>query len=511
MVNIEADQLIAAINPDLYYDGNVKEMKKLVAQKGPYNAVKEMIYKGKGVKSKTYKFAQNIEDFAINKEGVAGTRQIVYDSAVDTLEPIYFWLTDFLGDLGLKAEKLVDNFTSSPGSGHFAELGQRASVMQQQGSKMLADINTVLRSILNIIYDLKEFKIRLQSYEDLKSDDKTKSEGALLSLKQIWMDKVDIQKGNSSIKAMALGQAGFQTLLDAFLAVKDESLSYQGKEIDLNERVKRILLPRVHEFNTWLGHSEEELTKRYKLERAYLKSQVNSLKLYSRWAKPYLQAASQLETMYVGRNPALVKTFNTIYLQLDLFGSATIDIPPEAGKNTIKRKYYRCVLINFKFRGIPQKVAQQSHYAFGGRTEIIFRSFALNQDEIKWLKQELDKSDLGEMLDLIHGTTDESLETLQEEIDYFIKEEKIEQGKIKTETKKVVDTSNPFKALFGGYRDKPKEQEQSSNEIKEIKLVKSDNWLEKTYARPEAALKAEQAAFKIYDVYKKTHDMASFT
>ena len=36
------------------------------------------------------------------------------------------------------------------------------------------------------------------------------------------MDKVDIAKGNSSIKAMALGQAGFQTLMDAFLFVKDE-------------------------------------------------------------------------------------------------------------------------------------------------------------------------------------------------------------------------------------------------------------------------------------------------
>ena len=33
---------------------------------------------------------------------------------------------------------------------------------------------------------------------------------------------VDINKGNSSIKAMALGQAGFQTLIDAFLASKDE-------------------------------------------------------------------------------------------------------------------------------------------------------------------------------------------------------------------------------------------------------------------------------------------------
>ena len=71
-----------------------------------------------------------------------------------------------------------------------------------------------LRSVLNIIYDLKEFRIRLSHYDDLKTE---KKEAAILALKQIWMDKVDIQKGNSSIKAMALGQAGFQTLIDAFL------------------------------------------------------------------------------------------------------------------------------------------------------------------------------------------------------------------------------------------------------------------------------------------------------
>jgi hypothetical protein len=49
--------------------------------------------------------------------------------------------------------------------------------------------------------------------------DKEKKNMALLSLKQIWMDKVDMNKGNSSIKAMAFGQSAFITLMDAFLSV----------------------------------------------------------------------------------------------------------------------------------------------------------------------------------------------------------------------------------------------------------------------------------------------------
>ena len=153
------------------------------------------------------------------KDGPAVAHTLGYDSAVETLEPVYFFILDLMNDFGLNTEKLIDYFSSSPGSGYFAELGQRATIMQNQATKVLGDINVVLRSVLNVIYDLKEFRVRLQSYDDLKSKDK---DGAILSLKQIWMDKVDIQKGNSSIKAMALGQSGFATLIDAFLASKDE-------------------------------------------------------------------------------------------------------------------------------------------------------------------------------------------------------------------------------------------------------------------------------------------------
>src|SRR3989344_2047893 len=350
--------------------------------------------------------------------------KLVYDSSSETLEPIYFWIIDFMENRGLAPEKIVDNFASSPGSGHFAELGQRATIMQQQGSKILGDVNTVLRSVLNIIYDLKEFKIRLQSYEDLKSGSKDKSEAAMLSLKQIWMDKVDMTRGNSSIKAMAF-QGGFQTLIDAFLAAKNEK---DADKLDLNERVKRILKPRILEFNSWVKNSESKLKKRYDLEREYLKSQVNSLKLYSRWAKPYLKVAQQLEMKEFGRGPALVKAFNTIVLELTLLGKNKVDIKkfidtkdlaPELGKpgilRTLKRKYYVCILVDINFRGIPQRAGQQPHYVFGGKAEVTFRSYAMSEDDIKKLEDEMKKSDMEDVLGLIEGTTTESLGKLQEE------------------------------------------------------------------------------------------------
>src|SRR3989338_5400145 len=272
-----------------------------------------------------YTLPENIKADEVKPKSL-GEHKVVYDSSSETLEPIYFYLLDLLDTRGLDPEKIIDNFSSSPGSGHFAELGQRATIMQQQGSKILGDVNTVLRSVLNIIYDLKEFRIRLEHYDNLKSKDNDMVQATMLSLKQIWLDKVDITRGNSSVKAMAF-QGGFQTLLHAFLAIKDESLKDDnGNEIDLNDVVKRILRPRIQEFNIWVEQSEKELRKRYELERTYLRSQVNSLKLYSRWAKPYLKAAQQLEMKDMSKDAALVKTFNTILLELTLLGKSKLDV-----------------------------------------------------------------------------------------------------------------------------------------------------------------------------------------
>lgn len=441
------------------------------------------------------------------KEKPMTEHKLTYDSSSETLEPVYFFILDLMNDFGMDTEKLVDNFASSPGSGHFAELGQRATIMQQQGTKILADINTVLRSVLNIIYDLKEFRIRLNNYDDLETD---KKEAAVLALKQIWLDKVDITKGNSSIKGMALGQAGFQTLLDAFLVIKDLK---DVDRIDLNDRVKRILRPRILEFNDWVVQSEKELRKRYEIEKTYLGSQVNSLKLYSRWAKPYLRTAQQLEFKDMGREPSLVKVFNTILLELTLLGKSELNVKesalagrlPEQLKNyKPSRSYYSCVLVEFKFRGIPQKIsAAQPHYVFGGRAEIIFKSYVFNEDEIKKINEELENSDLGDVLQLIEGATTQSLEELQDEISFFLEDIESEQ---KTTQK---SGSNPFVALAGGYDKKEKTKEKLAKE--KVGRIRPDNFVEKEHLRSLAKETAEDFAFKFFDIYKKAHGMPSYT
>lgn len=465
-----------------------------------------------------------------------GEHNIVYDSSSEGLEPIYFWLVDFMENRGFKSEKLMDNFASSPGSGHFAELGQRATIMQSQGSKILGDVNTVLRSVLNLIYDLKEFRIRLEHYDSWKSKDKSVSEAAMLALKQIWLDKVDITKGNSSVKAMSF-QGGFQTLLHAFLAAENEK---DVDKMDLNDVVKRILKPRVQEFNIWVGQSEKELRKRYELEKTYLRSQVNSLKLYSRWAKPYLKAAQQLEMKDMSKDVALIKAFNTILLELSLLGVMKLNVKEESYNGVLPkdlqdmkfdRDYYTCVLVDLRFRGIPQRAGQQSHYVFGGKVDVKFSAYSLNSDELEMMRNELGKDDVDDVLKLIDGASSDSINQLQEEINFFLEEKDKEEEK---KAKKESEDINPFFAITGYYNvssderksmgGKPfkerlkqifgfsKSEDKKEKPKKEkLKTIRPDNWIEKNVLREFTSKNAAEINFDTFDIYKKNHGMASFT
>lgn len=451
------------------------------------------------------------------KPGIAHT--LVLDTATQTLEPLYFWILDYIGKFYKNVDKVVDNFASSPGSGHFSELWGKRSQMQQEASRILGNVNNVLKAVLNLIYDLKEFKIRLSHYEAAQSDNKEKKQAGILALKQIWMDKVDVQRGQGSINALTAGDLNFVTLRDAFMSAQSVQ---QAEKLDLNERVKRILKPRLQEFFEWKKRSYQELQKRFKIEKTYLKSEVDVLKLYSKWAKPYLKAAQQLEEDEgLQKDAALVTAFNTVLLQLTLMAYDKINIesqvlsyPHYLPEGFVKldekgkiRKFYEVVTVDFKFRGIPQKAGQ--HYVFGGRADIDFKSYGLNEDELELIKYKLSQSDLEDALKLVSGMTDESLATLQDDINEFLEEDADEEEAKKEDT-------NPFTALFTfsseeKKREKPKTEEEIVLE-KRKKLdkegIRPDSYAEQ-YVRNIAEADAKDSGFDFYDIFKKSLGMGS--
>jgi hypothetical protein len=483
----QLDKIIAAINPKKY-SSNPKAVMALLKKGNFWQAVKE------------------------SKPVPAAQHKLVYDSLAEQLEPIYFWILDFMnGMFGGKVEKLIDNFSSSPGSGHFGEMGIRKSQMQQQASTVLATINSVLKSVINLLYDLREFKMRLEHYNAAKSKDANKKDAGILALKQIWMDKVDILRGNGSMNAMSSGQLQFVTLRDAFMKINNVD---EADKLDLNDRVRRVLKPRIHEFLVWKQTSEGELRKRFEIEKTYLKSQVAALKLQARWAKPYLKAAQQLENSEnLSTNAALVNAFNMMMLNLTILGKSGVDVeeaviakdlPHDFKKMKKLRTYHAIVSVNFSFRGVPSKAGQ--HYTFGGRSDVVFNAYALNDDELSLLKKKLSESDLNSSLNLVQGMTEDSLAQLKVDLEEFLGEEDKEEEKEKTED------SNPFLALFSflkpGSKEEKKEKEKAKSKAKSKKGIKTDNYAEK-YLRNFAEADAITRCYTVFDIYKKAHGMAS--
>jgi hypothetical protein len=454
------------------------------------------------------------ENVRYNKGNPVSSFSINTDSTQNQLEPIYYWVLDFVNNMGFKTKKIVDNFTSSPGSAHFSEMGQRASLMQQQGTKLMVDVNQVVKSALNIIYDLRDFKTRLKHYEDLDSKDANEKDAALLALKQIWLDQVDMPKRQGGSIHQMTAQLGYTTLRDAFMVAKDVDdvvkMSKEGGTI--NDQVKRILMPRMKEFYDWVDMSEKELRKRFSIEKNYLKTQVETIKIYSAWLKPYLKAAQDLKQKGFEGDSALVNAFSTSMFELTLLAHNNVKAPSQLSGYNFKRKYNQCLVINLKFRAhLLQKVDQRGNYApaFGGRIEMNFDSYSLSDEEMKLVDKELEKEDIDDVLNL--NLAEDALKELRADLEEFLSDDKEKDEKKKEKKEKNEEDINPFGALFSGLGNlfkgtAPKKQEKK--EINEAKDISPDNWYEKQ-VRDAAKESAKGSLYLVYDIYKKSHGLAS--
>ena len=445
---------------------------------------------------------------ATKKENNAPLYSIMYDSLGEGLEPIYFWILDFMQDprpSGLGMDEVIksrDEYEAAVGSGFFSDLGAKATRMQEQAMKMMGTINTVVRSVINLIYDLREFEIRLDTYNDLKSDVNEKRESAEIALRALWMDQVDIKRGRGSINNLAQ-QLQFVTLRDAFLYAKDEK---DVDNLDLNERVKRILTSRLNEYLKWRDYSEKELRKRYNIEKAYLKSQVNALKYYTAWVKPYLIAAKKLgmanfTTKSGFDNPNIVNLFNNVEMHLTLMGKKKINpagVYPEYANLKLESDYYGCVEIEILFRTIPRIMQSRESqvYVHSGKTQINFRVYAFTENELK----EIDKLKVEEDLELIEGMTEVSLKEIQEDIEHFLGKPEPEKEKEK------IKYPNPFFGITKGFKEAVKPLKMVYNTLT-LKDENTARGFEEEKIKDAALKDAKGMCYLIYDLYKKSHGM----
>ena len=440
-----------------------------------------------------------IVPFLTDKNNSNADFRLSYDSLNEGLEPIYFWILDFMrdsspGGLGLDVKKGNEMFEASVSSGYFGEIGQRASLMQQKAVEYIGAINQIVKSVLNLIYDLKEFEIRIEAYDHANSNDIDVKNSGMKSLKGIWMDQVDARKGRGSINLLTQ-DLQFVTLRDAFFY-------YEGadsvKKADLNDRVKQILTRKLEEFNAWHIYSEKEIRKRYEIEKIYLKSQVGSLRLYTNWVKPYLIAAQKLKMRGTEpksfTNPNIVNSFSNMEMEIKLYGKKEITpaaVHPSLKEVKLNKKYYAAIEVLLNFRSVPSVLSGQGgrHYVHGGRTDISIRAFVFDNTEI----EALENFELYEDLDLIENYIGTSLKLLEEELSKYLEPQK--------EEKKDKKPENSFKGIFPSFKTIFRPVASLKSNKQNISPVIYDD------VKKKAMENAERNAYLIYNVYKKTHGM----
>ena len=192
--------------------------------------------------------------------------------------------------------------------------------------------------------------------------------------------------------------------------------------------------------------SEKELKKRYKIERSYLKSQVNSLQLYTKWARPYLIATRKLLPMELGTADIgeLPVTFNTMLTFLDLFAKKKVKIGEKTGssKNIEVSKYisvkddkeeekdndvYSIIEVKFIYRVVPGGQAQEGYRGHLGTVDITLIGYEMQAKDLENLKNKQQD----EVMSFIDVGTKDTLEAIEDDIRKYLAEEDSEGKKYK--------------------------------------------------------------------------------
>jgi len=257
------------------------------------------------------------------------------------------------------------------------------------------------------------------------------------------------------------------------------------------------------------------LSKRFSIEKNYLKSQVETIKLYSAWMKPYLSAAEKLRQRGFDKDSALVNAFSTSMFELQLFGQQSVSVEDVyGGKYKVKRGYNRVMVIGLKYRGhVSQRVTQKGDYGFamGGKIDMTFDCYSLNDEEIAAARKMMEDDEVAKSLEFSGDVAGDALADLKEDLDYFLKspaERESEVGSRKLEEKKG-DDINPFVALFGWGKSKVRSPKSEAEKIVLAPSeIKKDNFVEKMM-RAKGVETAAEWLYLVYDIYKKAHGMAS--
>ncbi len=174
---------------------------------------------------------------------------------------------------------------------------EKRKALEDRAMQLLGSVNTVVKSIISITYELKELDRNYSFYKLAESSDLQKKAASELALKRIFIDNVDARKGGASLSALSRaptqgqGGAGFIDLISVFYSVK--SLK-DTEALQRNEQYKNIIKNRYVEYEEWKKINKADLSNRREMLLQYLKSQAAAYEMYKNWAVESLSILNRI-------------------------------------------------------------------------------------------------------------------------------------------------------------------------------------------------------------------------
>ena len=490
LMTIDIHRLIAAINPDIYCDPAVRgEVKRMTEDRVNAHAY---VRAAKVARLKESNQSEELE--LANPFKLSGLRApierhtIVYDSMEESLERIYFFILDWCENLdGWQVTKIADNSAASPGSGLFGEMTRRKMQAQDEWRRLQAAAQALIRSIVGQLAELRLHRRALDLLRDYESGADYERKAALLALKQIWLDRIN-----------ATGNAKYQLNPDdlgTFLGTQS------SREDSLSDDWRSVLRHhRLQEFQQWLGHAEQELRMPYNLARNQLRQDVETLKLYARWAAPYLRQTRDLE-QNLPNEAALATVFDSAMSELVLLAQGTFPLEERVQRGELPQMFLRTtnriakpvVVVEFNLRMAP-KAVERGSFVYRGRAKISLSSYALTDEELTILIKEIARDELRDLIGAVEGRMAENVDGVLSAINEALGDED-KQPKTPNENE-----TNPFTALFSLIQSFIRWL--AGGGTKAMRGPKPDSDVERVI-RSESILQARYTCRALYDAFKR--------
>jgi hypothetical protein len=388
---------------------------------------------------------------------------LILDHADEPLEPIYFNLLDDLqAREGWRVTKLVDTVEGTHGAGFSSDLTRRVQQQQHNAAELMTRMQHQIRQLLEKWQEWRERKDTLKTYDAARDPDGPDQETALWALQNRWRRTANPDLQSDTLKSAAA-------------------------------------------FERWREHSERELRTQLAVDRQLLRHQLQFLKLQACWLKPYLKPHQSKQSK---GNPDLVTAFNTAVFEVLLLVEPASELEHAVRQGDLPRmllgKRHRrskpVLIIELRFRAIPERTKGGS-YAYRGRAELTFTSYALNDDELAVFIRELQRSEWGEVLGLLEQDTAANLDSLLGDLDELLAESPPE-PKAKSPAK---EETNPFSALFS-LGELFNSDEGASDHAAPTEPLKPDTEVEQVL-RSFVLLEARTECDELYLQSKKRHTM----